>query len=71
MERISQPSGSERPTGVHVNGLDPGDIAWGINLAFEDLTRLKEWGKNTRQRVLQNFTWNKAAEKTLEIYSEA
>jgi len=71
LREIVIPPGSARPTGVHVNALDPVDIAWGINLAFEDLQRLKEWGKNARQRVLQEFTWRKAAEKTLEIYWEA
>ncbi|MCX6676342.1 MAG: glycosyltransferase family 4 protein [Methanothrix sp.] len=59
-----------RPTGVHVNARDPRDIAWGINLALEDLDRLKSWGKNARARVLEEFTWQKAAERTLAIYNE-
>jgi glycogen synthase len=71
LREIVEPPASESPTGVHVNGLDPGDIAWGINLALQDLQRLKKWGENARQRVLQDFTWKKAAEKTLDIYSEA
>ena len=59
-----------RPTGVHVNARDPRDIAWGINLALEDLDRLKSWGKNARARVLEEFTWQIAAERTLAIYKE-
>lgn len=58
------------PTGVHVNARDPADIAWGINLALQDPERLKSWGKNARQRVLDEFTWQKAAERTLQIYKE-
>lgn len=59
-----------RPTGVHINARDPRDIAWGINLALEDLDRLRSWGKNARARVLEEFTWQKAAERTLAIYKE-
>ncbi|RQW77047.1 MAG: glycosyltransferase family 1 protein, partial [Methanothrix sp.] len=59
-----------QPTGVHINARNPDDIAWGINLALEDRKRLKSWGKNARQRVLDNFTWQKAAEQTLQIYKE-
>ncbi len=58
------------PTGVHVNARDPRDIAWGINLALEDLDRLKSWGKNARARAIEEFTWQKAAERTLAIYKE-
>jgi len=68
-EIVENPA-AQKPTGVHVNARDPGDIAWGINLALEDPERLKVWGKNARQRVLDEFTWQKAAEKTLEIYRE-
>jgi glycosyltransferase involved in cell wall biosynthesis len=62
--------GDERPTGVHVNARDPNDIAWGINVALEDMDRLKSWGENARARVLEEFTWQKAAERTLVIYKE-
>ncbi|MCX6669655.1 MAG: glycosyltransferase family 4 protein [Methanothrix sp.] len=61
---------SEKPTGVHVNARDPRDLAWGINLALAEPERLKGWGENARARVLEKFTWRKAAEKTLEIYKE-
>lgn len=68
-EIVKNPAAT-RPTGVHVNPRDAGDIAWGINLALEDLDRLASWGENARARVREEFTWQKAAEKTLAIYKE-
>ena len=62
-------SGPER-CGVHVNGGDPEDIAWGIKEILVDEKRAKQWGKNGRARVLKYFTWDKAAEATLNIYEE-
>lgn len=70
LAEIVKNPGDELPTGVHVNARDPDDIAWGINLALEDLGRLKSWGENARTRVLEEFTWKKAAERTLAIYKE-
>ncbi len=61
---------SDNPTGVHVNARDPKDIAWGVGLALEDMDRLRAWGKNARERILENFTWRRAAEKTIKIYEE-
>jgi len=61
---------AEKPTGVHVNARDPEDLAWGINLALKDAERLKIWGKNARERAISEFSWHKAAERTLEIYEE-
>jgi glycosyltransferase involved in cell wall biosynthesis len=60
-------SGPEK-NGVHVNGGDPADIAWGVKEVLKDPEASKEWGKNGRRRVLQYFTWQKAAKQTLEIY---
>jgi len=54
--------------GVHVNGGDAADIAWGVKAVLEDPKRAKMWGENGRKRVLQYFTWTKAAEQTLQIY---
>jgi len=61
-------SGPEQ-TGVHVNGGDPADIAWGIKEVLSDPKRAKTWGENGRKRVQQYFTWRKAAEETIEIYT--
>jgi glycogen(starch) synthase len=60
-----------KPTGVHVDGRSPEDIAWGINLALEKPERLKDWGRNARARAEQEFTLLKAAKRTLQIYEEA
>jgi glycogen(starch) synthase len=54
--------------GVHVNGGNPADIAWGIKQVLCDSERARQWGENGRKRVLQYFTWRKAAEQTLRIY---
>jgi glycosyltransferase involved in cell wall biosynthesis len=60
-------SGSDQ-NGVHVNGNDPADIAWGLKEVLKDPGKAKLWGENGRKRVLQYFTWRKAAEQTLNIY---
>lgn len=54
--------------GVHVDGGNPGDIAWGIGEVLSDPDRAKQWGENGRIRVLKYFTWRKVAEQTLQIY---
>ena len=54
--------------GMHINGEDPADIAWGIKETLKDPQRAKAWGENGRKRVLEYFTWRKAAEQTIEIY---
>ena len=56
--------------GVHVNGGDPTDIAWGIKEILCDPDRARKWGENGRKRVLQYFTWREAAEQTLQIYEK-
>jgi len=61
------PSGPDQ-NGVHVNGENPTDIAWGIKQVLMDPKRAKRWGENGRKRVLQYFTWKKAAEQTIQIY---
>jgi glycogen(starch) synthase len=60
----------EDQNGVHVNGNDPSDIAWGIKEILRDPERAKKWGENGRKRVIQYFTWRKAAEQTLQIYEQ-
>ncbi len=61
------PSGPDQ-NGVHINGNDSADIAWGVKEVLRDPERAKKWGENGRKRVLQYFTWRKAAEQTLHIY---
>lgn len=61
------PTGPKQ-NGVHVDGNDPADIAWGLKEVLKDSSRARRWGRNGRQRVLKYFTWRKAAEHTLKIY---
>jgi len=61
------PNGEDR-CGVHINGEDPNDIAWGIKVVLENFEEAKKWGKNGRKRVLENFTIEKTAKETLKIY---
>jgi len=54
--------------GVHINGEDPADIAWGIKETLKNPEKAKNWGENGRKRVLEYFTWRKVAEETGKIY---
>ncbi len=54
--------------GVHVNGEDPADIAWGIKETLRNPEKARNWGENGRKRVLEYFTWRKVADETLKIY---
>ncbi|HYB92864.1 MAG TPA: glycosyltransferase family 4 protein [archaeon] len=62
-------TGSEK-CGVHINGNDPADIAWGVKEVFNNPEEAAKWGENGRKRVLQYFTWKKVAEATLGVYKE-
>lgn len=55
-------------TGVHVDGSDPSDIAWGVKKILASPEKARQWGKNARERVLSYFTWEKAARQTLDVY---
>ncbi len=63
------PSGPNQ-CGFHVNPNDPLDIAWGITNAIQDPQRRVELGKNGRKRVIEEFTWEKATEKTILLYEK-
>ncbi len=56
--------------GIHVNGENPSDIAWGVKEILKDPEKAKMWGKNGRERVLRYFTWKQVTEQTLKIYQE-
>jgi glycosyltransferase involved in cell wall biosynthesis len=60
----------EEQCGYHIDPNAPSDIAWGIANALENPEKRKWLGKNGRKRVLQEFTWNRIAEKTLELYEQ-
>jgi glycogen synthase len=61
-------NGGTDQSGVHINGEDPADIAWGIKETLHDPNKAKNWGENGRRRVLEYFTWEKVAEQTIKIY---
>ena len=62
---------SEEQCGYHVDPNNPSDIAWGVMNALESPEKRRWLGKNGRKRVLQEFTWSRIAEKTLELYEQA
>ncbi len=61
-------NGGSDQNGIHINGEDPSDIAWGIKETLKNPDLAQSWGENGRQRVLEYFTWRKVAEQTLKIY---
>jgi glycogen(starch) synthase len=60
----------EDQCGYHIDPNNPSDIAWGIISALENPERRKWLGQNGRKRVLNEFTWTKIAEKTVELYEK-
>lgn len=58
----------EEQCGYHVDATNPTDIAWGITSSLESAERRKWLGQNGRKRVLNEFTWDKVAERTLDAY---
>ena len=63
------PSG-EKQCGIHVNPFEPKDIAWGIIQVLQSPDKGLQWGKNGRQRVLEEFSWDAVTKRTLAIYKE-
>jgi glycogen(starch) synthase len=61
-------SAGPEQNGVHVDGGNPADIAWGIKECLSNPERARRWGENGRKRVLKYFTWRKVAEQTLQLY---
>ena len=69
MREIVVTSGPDQ-CGFHINPNDPSDIAWGIVNAIQDPEKKAQLGRNCRKRVLEHFTWEQAAEKTIQVYTE-
>ncbi len=63
------PSGEDQ-NGVHVNGNDPGDIAWGIQALLADRPGAQEIGDRGRARVQRYFTWEQVAGQTAAVYQQ-
>lgn len=69
MREVVVPSGQEQ-NGFHVNPNDPTDVAWGIVSAVQDPQRKLQLGQNGRKKVLQEFSWDVIAKKTVQVYNE-
>ena len=67
MREVVVPSGPDQ-CGFHINPNDPADIAWGIINAVQDTQKKTQLGKNGRKRVLQQFTWDSVAKRTVQLY---
>lgn len=60
----------EDQCGFHVDPDKEEDIAWGIINSLQNHERTLQLGQNARKRVLQEFTWDVIAKKTVQIYEE-
>jgi len=60
----------EKQCGIHMNPYDPEDIAWGIKQVLESKEKSAMMGKNARERVIEQFSWDTITKKTLDIYRE-
>jgi len=69
MREIVVTSGPDQ-CGFHINPNDPADIAWGIVNAIQDPQRKAQLGRNGRKRVLEQFNWDRAAERTVQLYTK-
>jgi len=57
------------------NGLkvypSPDSIAWGIGTMFADFERARWMGRNGRKDAEEHFTWDRIAERVLDVYRQA
>ena len=60
----------ENKCGIHINPYDPDDIAWGIKKVLESNEKSMRLGFNARKRVIEHFSWDIVANRTLDIYQE-
>jgi glycosyltransferase involved in cell wall biosynthesis len=63
------PQGDMR-CGIHINPFNPEDIAWGVKQILQLEDKGEAMGKNGRQRVIDEFSWDTIAQRTLDIYQE-
>lgn len=56
-------------TGIHINGTQPKDIAWGVCEALSSDDELRRMGKNARERAIKDFRWEDKAEEMVKIYN--
>ena len=57
-------------TGYHVNPYEPNDIAWGIMSALDNVEKARAIGRNGRKMVLDNYSWDAVASRTLALYQD-
>ena len=63
------PSGKKQ-CGIHINPFDSNDIAWGIKQILASHDKGIQMGINGRKRVIEEFSWDVVAKRTLNIYQE-
>lgn len=63
------PEGPAR-CGLHVNGNDFKDIAWGITTILDSEDERKLMGRNARERATKYFDWKIITKKMIEIYEK-
>jgi len=63
------PNGEDQ-CGIHINPFDPNDIAWGVKEILKSKDKSLLMGENARKRVIEQFSWDIVADRTLEIYKE-
>lgn len=61
------PEGSQM-CGVHVNGNEPKDIAWGIDVVLSSDSDMKRMGANARKRAVKHYDWKKITGEILQLY---
>ena len=60
----------EKKCGIHINPHEPYDIAWGVKEILKLDDKGYSIGKNARERVIETFSWDSVAKRTLDIYKE-
>lgn len=62
--------GEDGKTGILVPPAEPGALAAAIKRLINDEPLRKRLGEAGRKRMQQNFSWRKAAKRTVEVYQE-
>jgi glycosyltransferase involved in cell wall biosynthesis len=63
--------GSDRSTGILVPPRDVGALATAVGTLLDDPNLRSAMGSAGRERVLRLFTWERTAERTVEVYRAA
>lgn len=58
-------------TGLFVKSRNSTDIAEKINILFKDEKRAKKYGENARKAIEEKFTWEKIAERFIDVYEQS